>query len=211
MSNVKYASWILVLAGLLVMAPQRGRAEQSQTAAPEAEADHAPRAYGVALSGTYAFLSRLPLTKDGSSYRPAGVAVGARFGWQVRGLRGGAPSTIGVETDFLFLPGRDARNGYGLVYGVFAKHAFTQLRVRPYFAYGLGAAQIWISDVGGRGIGHATRLAFGVDIRVGERLHVSIALSYLGLLMPRFALDGAPARDTSAHSGVLSTGVWFGQ
>lgn len=163
------------------------------------------------LGGTYAFLSRLPLTETGNTYRPAGLSIGGRFGWQVRGLRGGAPSTIGIESDFLYLPGRHARDGYALLYGVFAKHSFTQLRVRPYFAYGLGAAQVWVSRVQGRGIGHVTRLAFGVDVRLRERMHFSIALSYLGIMMPRFAVDQERPRDTSAHAGVLSTGLWFGQ
>jgi hypothetical protein len=207
---LKYSSWLLVLTGLLALAAQRGQA-QPPAASIDAGSDHAPREYGIALAGTYAFLSRLPLTEHGGGYLPAGLSVGARFGWQVGGWRSGVPSSVGLETDFLYLPGRgSARDGYGLLYGFFAKHAFTQRHVRPYFAYGLGAAQIWVSEVHGRGIGHATRVAFGVDIRTGERVHVSVALSYLGIIMPRFALDGAPAHDTSVHAGVLSTGVWFG-
>ena len=198
----------------LVLAPAgAGRAQQTTppTAAHPGQDDHAPRAYAINLGGSYAFLSRLPLTESGRTYRPAGVQIGGRFGWQVRGLRGGAPSTIGIESDFSFLPGRGARSSYGLIYGVFAKHSFTSsLRARPYFAYGLGAAQIWVAEVHGRGIGHATRIAVGLDTRLRERLYLSFALSYQGIIMPSFALKDRPARDTSFHSLVLSTGLWFG-
>ena len=58
--------------------------------------------------------------------------------------------------------------------------------------------------------GHATRIAFGVDTRLDERLHLSLAATYQGIMMPNFALADVPARDTSFHSCVLSIGVWFG-
>jgi hypothetical protein len=64
--------------------------------------------------------------------------------------------------------------------------------------------------VKGRGIGHATRLAFGLDTRLRDRLYLSYALSYLGIIMPSFALKDRPARDTSFHSLVFSLGLWFG-
>jgi hypothetical protein len=175
------------------------------------QADHAPRAYAVTLSGTYAFINHLPLRGDALTVRSAGVQLGGRFGWQVRGLRGGPPATVGFESDFLFQPGGQARDSYALIYGVFAKHSFTTwLRARPYFCYGLGAAQVWVSEVNGRGIGHATRVALGIDSIVAERLFLSFALSYQGIIMPSFAIDGEPRRDTSFHGLVLSTGLWFG-
>jgi hypothetical protein len=184
----------------------------AQTTPSSAQSDTAPRAYGLTLGGSYVFLNRLPLReKAGGEVRPGGVQLAARFGWQVRGLHGGAPATVGFESDFLFQPAGRARDSYALIYGVFAKHSFSsQLRVRPFFSYGLGAAQVWVTEVGGRGIGHATRLAFGVDVRVRERWQISVALTYQGILMPRFALDDGHARDTSFHGCVLSSGVWFG-
>jgi hypothetical protein len=183
-----------------------------QPTAPSAQSDTAPRVYGITLGGSYVFLNRLPLREQApAEVRPGGVQLAARFGWQVRGLRGGAPATVGFETDLLFQPAPRARDSYALIYGVFAKHSFSsRLRVRPFFSYGLGAAQVWVTSVGGRGIGHASRLGFGVDVRLRERWHVSLAITYQGILMPRFALDDGRARDTSFHGCLLSSGVWFG-
>lgn len=205
---VRLSYWML-LAGLTFFAG-RGFAQEPKQSEP-AQSDHAPRAYGVTVGGTYAFLNRLPLAESGKRQRTGGLQIAARFGWQVRGLRGGAPATIGFESDFLYQPGVKTRASYALIYGVFAKHSFSsRLRVRPFFCYGLGAAQVWVAHVGGRGIGHATRLALGIDVRVRESWHVSVALTYQGILMPSFREEGRSARDTSFHSGVLSAGLWFG-
>jgi hypothetical protein len=210
-SDVKRLAW-LILCGALALAPARSRAQPLPSpATAAAPADRAPRAYAVSLGGAYAFSSRLPLKDSGPQPHPAGALIGTRVGWQVRGLAGGAPATVGFETDFLLQPARRARNSYALIYGLFVKHSFSsRLRVRPYFSYGLGAAQVWVTQVGGRGIGHATRIAFGVDTRLREGLHLSVALTYQGIMMPSFALADRPARDTSFHACVISTGVWFG-
>ncbi len=212
---MKRCAYLIVWAVLALMSARSAAAQPAPggavPAATPTRADRAPRAYGFTLGGSYAFVNRLPLTENGHARHLAGVLIGARFGWQVRGLAGGAPATVGFETDFLFQPARETRDSYGLIYGVFAKHSFSsRLRVRPYFSYGLGAAQVWVTQVGGRGIGHATRIAFGVDTRLDERLHLSLAATYQGIMMPNFALADVPARDTSFHSCVLSIGVWFG-
>lgn len=193
-------------------------AEEAAPSTPEAArstpeaSDHAPRVFALHVGSSYAFRSRLPLTSDGRETHPYGVTLGGRFGWQVGGLSGlRAPSFIGFETDVLFQAAKDARPSYALLYGVFAKHALSRhLRVRPYFAYGLGAAQVWVSEVDGRGIGHATRLGLGLDVPVGERRSLAVALAYQGILMPRFGEGGASAKSTSFHSLVLSLGLWFG-
>jgi hypothetical protein len=190
--------------------PPEGAA--AEAARPSARSDRVPRAYGVTLGGAYAFRSRLPLGQGDGAQHPRGLLLSGGLGWQVRGLAGGAPATIGFETNFLYQPARDARTSYGVIYGVFAKHSFLpQLRVRPYFAYGLGAGQMWISDVEGRGIGHATRISLGVDTRLRQQLHWTLALTYQGLIMPRFTLGSDGVSNTSFHSLVLSTGLWFGQ
>jgi hypothetical protein len=58
----------------------------------------------------------------------------------------------------------------------------------------------------------------GIDVRASGAGHVSIALSYEGIIMPTFAveargqsMDRAAARDTSFHALLVSTGFWYGQ
>lgn len=179
--------------------------------APAAQ-EHAPRVFALTVAGSYAFRSELPLSASERTVRPWGLQAGARFGWQVGGLAGGRGSWIGFETEFALQPGQDYRSSYALLYGLFAKHALTRhTHVRPYFGYGLGAGQVWVSDVDGRGIGHETRVEIGLDVRTAERRQLSVALIYQAVIMPSFARVDAPASDTSFHAAVLSTGVWFGQ
>lgn len=202
---------LVARADSLVMPAVRAPTAREPTTVVPAS-DHAPRTYGVTVAGSYAFRSHLPLSQSGSTQHPWGLQVGARFGWQVGGLVTGRPATVGFETDFALQPGSsDYRASYALLYGVFAKHALTRNpRVRPYFCYGLGAAQVWVAHVDGRGIGHATRLGLGVDIRAAARRHLTLALTYQGVIIPSFARDGVPARDTSFHAAVLSVGFWHG-
>lgn len=181
-------------------------------APPAPKIDHAPRVYALSVGASYLFSSRLPLSDNGREPHMFGVQAGGRLGWQVRGLSGGDPASVGFELDFLAQPSGQVRDSYAMIYGVFAKHAFlSRLRTHPFISYGLGAAQVWVSEVDGRGIGHATRLTFGVDIGLGERLQLSVALSYQGIFMPNFAFEDRPARNTNFQGCVLSTGVWFGR
>jgi hypothetical protein len=187
------------------------RASAHGTAADQPQ-DHAPRVFALSAAGSYAFRSELPLTANGRSVRPWGVQAGARFGWQVGGFAGGRASWVGFETEFALQPGHDYRTSYALLYGIFAKHALTRhTRVRPYFAYGLGAGQVWVRNVDGRGIGHQTRVEVGMDFRAAERRRVSLALIYQAVIMPSLAREDAPASDASFHALVLATGIWFGQ
>ena len=191
-------------------APSAPAANASPTPAPAA--DHAPRVYGLSVGASYLFSSRLPLSENGREPHMFGVQLGTRLGWQVRGLTGGDPASVGFELDFLAQPSAQVRDSYAMIYGVFAKHAFlSRLRAHPFISYGLGAAQVWVSEVDGRGIGHATRLTFGVDSGLRERLQLSVALSYQGIFMPNFGIEGRPARNTNFHGCVLATGIWFGR
>jgi hypothetical protein len=182
-----------------------------EPAAPAVQ-EHAPRVFALSVGGSYAFRSELPLSTSDRTVRPWGLQAGARFGWQVGGLAGGRGSWIGFEMEFALQPGHDYRSSYALLYGLFAKHALTRhTHVRPYFGYGLGAGQVWVNGVDGRGIGHETRVEFGMDVRSAERRHFSLALIYQAVIMPSFARADAPASDTSLHAAVLSMGVWFGR
>lgn len=193
-------------------APAFAQAPVAAEPAAAAPAQHAPRVYALTLAGSYAFRSALPLSASGETVRPWGLQAGARFGWQVGGLAGGRGSWVGFEMEFALQPGHDYRTSYALLYGIFAKHALTRhTRVRPYFAYGLGAGQVWVHGVDGRGIGHQTRVEIGMDVRVAEQRMISIALIYQALIMPSLAREDAPASDTSSHAAVLATGIWFGQ
>ncbi len=183
----------------------------SRARAEESLPNHAPRVYGVTAGAAYVVSNRLPLGDRPRSLHPWGATLGLRSGWQVGGLQGGAPATLGFEMDVLYQSEPAARTSYAMIYGVFIKHALSaRLRVRPFVSYGLGAAQVWVQEVSGRGIGHATRIAFGLDARVGERRHLTLALTYQGIIMPRFALAETRAIDTSFQSIVLSTGFWYG-
>lgn len=188
----------------------------------EPPASHAPRAWGVSLGGAYVFHNRLPLRESALDTPNAGGLLGLRYGWQVAGLTGGSPTTIGLETDVMVQGARGARMSYGLVYGLFVRHSFwgtqavahgangSHQRVRPFFSYGLGAAQVWVREVEGRGIGHATRLGLGLDIWLRERRYLTLTATYQAIMMPNFALADRPAKNTSFHAGIASLGLWFG-
>jgi hypothetical protein len=202
-------SWssICLAFSLCLCSFSRVSAQATAAAVPQ---EHAPRVFALTAGGSYAFRSDLPLSASERSVRPWGLQTGVRFGWQVGGLAGGRASWVGFETEFALQPGHDYHTSYALLYGIFAKHALTRHeRVRPYFAYGLGAGQVWIRSVEGRGIGHQTRVEMGMDLRLAERRWLSLALIYQAVIMPNFALDDMPARDTSFHALVLATGVWF--
>lgn len=207
-------SWIGLAFSLCFSCPplaSAGEPINSSEPAGAAAQEHAPRVFALSAAGSYAFRSELPLSASDRAVRPWGVQAGARFGWQVGGLAGGRGSWIGFEMEFALQPGHDYRSSYALLYGLFAKHALTRhTRMRPYFGYGLGAGQVWVSGVDGRGIGHETRVELGIDVRTAERRHLSVALIYQAVIMPSFARADAPASDTSFHAAVLAMGVWFG-
>ncbi len=192
------------------------------SARAESTASHAPRTWGVSLGSAYVFHNRLPMRESASDAPNAGGLLGLRCGWQVAGLTGGSPTTIGIETDFMVQGARGARMSYALVYGLFVRHSFwgsqriadgangSHQRFRPFFSYGLGAAQIWVRQVDGRGIGHATRLGLGLDVWLAERRYLTLTATYQMIMMPDFALADAPPKNTSFHAGVVSIGLWFG-
>lgn len=203
---------IILLLGMSGASVVRAEATSSSSiSGADTRSDHAPRVYGITAGASYVVSNRLPLGETPKSLHPWGGVIGGRMGWQVGGLSGGPAASIGFEMDLMYQSAPQARASYGMIYGLFVKHAIgRELRVRPYLSYGLGAAQMWIDDTSGRGIGHATRIAAGVDARLAERKHLTFAFTYQLIMMPRFALPGAHAIDTSFHSIVLSTGFWYG-
>lgn len=173
---------------------------------------HAPRVFSLTAGLSYGVRNRLPIAENPSAAHPVGALVGARMGWQVAGLDGGRPSSVGFESDFAYQDAHRARASYGLLYGVFAKHALTRAeRLRPFFSYGLGAGQVWVPGVSGRGIGHSTRLAFGVDVQAGEGLRATFMVAYHALILRSLAEGEAAATHHSTHALVVSVGPWFGR
>lgn len=178
---------------------------------PPFERAHAPRVYAVTAGISYALRNRLPLSETPQREHPFGGLIGMRYGWQVGGF-GGAPSSLGFETDFLYQDASNVRASFGLLYGLFAKHALVAgQRARPFFSYGLGAGQIWVSGVEGRGIGHCTRVGVGVDVRHRDGLHTTITLAYYGLILRSLGEGGGPATNHSFHTIVIAAGPWFGR
>ena len=93
---------------------------------------------------------------------------------------------------------------------LFAKHTiFPGRRFRPFLAYGLGAIQVWVRELGGRGIGHVTRLSLGLDTKLSERVALEFDLSYQFNILPSFAIEGAEPRSFDFHSLSLTTGIWY--
>lgn len=171
----------------------------------------APRAYGLTFGYSYSARNRLPLEPTGEHARPSGLAFEGRYGWQVGGLGGGNAAWIGFQTSFFAHVAGAERSSLGLDYGLFVKHAFGDgLRARPYFGYGLGACQVFVRGVAGRGIGHLTGLVFGVDFRLREGTHVALELSYRLVVIPTFESGTEPARRQDFDALRLSAGIFFG-
>lgn len=184
---------------------------------------HVPRAFGLAAGWAYTPSNSLPLSPAGyPALTPMGVSIDARFGWQVSGLQRGWPVWVGFMSSFFYYSaGNNLNDALGLDYGIFVKHAlFPGPRVRLFLAYGLGAAQVWVRNVGGRGIGHVTRLSAGIDVHLRRSVHLSLEFAYKFVNLPSFAVSAGadPARpaesdppDYGFQSLNLLAGVWFGR
>lgn len=178
---------------------------------------HVPRAFGLAAGWAYTPSNSLPLSPAGyPALTPMGVSIDARFGWQVSGLQRGWPVWVGFMSSFFYYSaGNNLNDALGLDYGIFVKHAlFPGPRVRLFLAYGLGAAQVWVRNVGGRGIGHVTRLSAGIDVHLRRSVHLSLEFAYKFVNLPSFAVD-QPAESDPPDYGFQSlnllAGVWFGR
>jgi hypothetical protein len=177
---------------------------------------HAPRNFALSVGWTYTPSNSLPLTSiQVPMLTPQGVNVDARLGWQVGGYQSGWNSYVGFLASFFYYAGggTGVSDSLGLDYGIFVKHVlFPGRRVRLFVGYGLGAVQVWVKDVGGRGIGHMTRLAAGLDTRITENVHVSFEFAYKFNILPSFATDAAvEPRSYDFHSLSLLGGLWFGK
>lgn len=83
--------------------------------------------------------------------------------------------------------------------------------MRAFFGYGLGAAQVFVRGVDGRGIGHLTALSLGVDVRVAEERHVTLELSYRFVILPSFETATSRPDRYDFHAIRLSAGIFLGR
>jgi hypothetical protein len=208
---VRSAVLVAVLA-VLVHAASASAQEAEPTAEP-APMDRVPRLYS--LTAGYAFTPKndLPLSASDETFRPMGLAVEGRYGWQVSGLSGQrAPAWLGISTSFFAHTRGAPRSSLGVDYGLFVRHAvFPGPRVRGFFAYGLGASQNFVRGVGGRGIGHMTALSIGADIRLAGDLHATVEIAYRFIIVPSFETDLERAHRYDFHALRLVAGVLFGR
>lgn len=174
----------------------------------------APRVFMLSVGWSYMPATYLPLSSVPIAVlTPQGVSTEARLGWQVGGYQSGWNSYVGFRSSFSYYVGGDgARNTYAFDYGIFVKHMlFPGRRVRFHVGYGLGAVQAWVTEVGGRGIGHSTRLSAGLDTRISERVHVTTEFAYKYNVIGSFATEGMEPTSNDFHSISLLAGIWFGR
>lgn len=190
---------------------ERNAADESAPSTPNgSRMRRAPRLYELSLSTTYAPRASLPLRVDGERHRPFGFGAGFRSGWRVSGLDGGAPAWVGFELQFVAQPSPQARESFVLGYGIFAKHEFLpELRFRPFFAYGLGAAQLFVRGVDGRAIGHRTRLGVGFDATLHGHASFAIELTYTMIVMPKLETSTSADRVDRVDQLVLELALRY--
>ncbi len=176
---------------------------------------HAPRVMSLTAGYVYTPLSYLPVSQTdpiGTKYRHHGLRIDWKAGWQVGGFVSGWHSYVGFFAGFFYQFGGTLADSLGLNYGIFAKHTvFPGKRIRPFVAYGLGAAQVWVRELAGRGIGHVTRLSLGLDTKVSERLAIEFELAYQFNILANFAIPPAEPRSHDFHTLSLTTGIWYGR
>src|SRR6185503_395419 len=161
-------------------APSTAPSAAPAAAPPKAVMDHVPRFVGISAGWAWNTVNKLPVREDGKKTQPHGLSIFTDFLWQVGGLGGGWPSWLGFLAGFLYFPGASPqRDAFVLEYGILVRHGlFPGFVLRPFVAYGLGATQAWVSDVGSRGIGHLTRLSLGTDIVLRPSVALGLELSY---------------------------------
>ena len=92
------------------------------------------------------------------------------------------------------------------------KHAlFPRGRFRLYANYGLGAAQMWVRENNGRGVGHLTKLALGADIRLHRIVQTSIEVAYRYINIPLFSSPSNTVDGFDLHAVGLTLGLWIGK
>lgn len=207
---------LALLAFILALPCARTSAQDASPSSPATEPaprpSRAPRLYALTLGYAFTPKNDLPLATDDGTHRPMGLAVEARYGWQVGGLDGSRPSWVGFQTSFFAHTRGAPRTSLGFDYGIFARHALlARASVRPFLAYGLGASQVFVRGVSGRGISHLTALSAGVDVATGGAVHVTIELAYRFVILPSFATEIEPAHRYDFHALRLVAGVVFGR
>lgn len=182
---------------------------------PLATLRHAPRVMSLTAGYVYAPVSYLPVSLTdpiGTKYRHHGLRIDWKAGWQVGGFVSGWHSYVGFFAGFFYQFGGTLADSLGLNYGIFAKHTvFPGKRVRPFLAYGLGATQVWVRELAGRGIGHVTRLSLGIDTKVSERVAIELELAYQFNILANFAIPPAEPRSHDFHTLSVTTGIWYGR
>lgn len=177
---------------------------------------HAPRVGAISLGWMYSPIGHLPLSADnvGGKFQTQGLRVDGKFGWQVGGFASRYSSYVGFMAGFYYNVGRSgAADSLGIDYGIFAKHMVSPgQRVRCFLSYGLGATQVWVRQIEGRGIGHVTRLSSGVDVKLTEKLQFELEFAYQFNILATFATaQDQTARSYDFHALNLSAGLWFGK
>lgn len=170
-----------------------------------------PRQLVIGVGWAYCALDRLPDARSTTSPRPHGIALASRYLWQVGGLGRRWPSWIGFHVGLDVFPATSAsRPIVGLGYGLYVKHGLGRHpRARPFVAYGLGAVQAFVSEVDGRGIGHQTHLAAGVDVPLGGPVSLSLELAYKFQSLPTFRFAPGDVARWDFHVLTLLAGTTF--
>jgi hypothetical protein len=173
-----------------------------------------PRAFVLTVGWSYTPTNSLPVATQVTAVTPMGAVVDAGAMWQVRGFDGIRwPAWIGFMSGFLYYGGQTGvSDTYGLNYGIYVKHAlFAGRRARLFAGYGLGATQVWIRGLDGRGAGHYTRLSVGVDTHIKRWLHFTTEFSYRFYNLPTFKLTETDNGGYDFHALSLLAGFWFGR
>lgn len=148
---------------------------------PEKPRKRAPRSLGLWLGYAWTPINKLPLREDGAAVRAHGASLTIDYLWQVGGLQpGGWPAYVGFITGFNYFPGLgEQRHALAIEYGIVVRHTLAaHLKVYPYLGYGLGAVQALVFGASGRGIGHLTRLALGVEGKVAKKVRLAFEVVY---------------------------------
>ena len=176
-----------------------------------------PRALFLTMGWLYTPSNSLPLNTTPGDMKPQtlnGLNVDGALLWQVRGFDGVSwPAWIGFMPSFYYLFGENGQRDFlGMGYGIYVKHAlWPRERYRLFFAYGLGATQVWVRGVESRGIGHLTRLAVGMDVHLHKWLQLTFEFSYRFYNLPMLKLAETDSSGYDFHTLNLQAGLWFGR
>jgi hypothetical protein len=164
-----------------------------------------PKKIGLSLGWAYTYLDQLPNGKS----RNQGLSTFSPYLWQIGGLHTGWSSWIGLLTGVDFFPDSlKDKHTLTLKYGVLIKHeVFPSFKISPFLSYGLGAMQVWVNQVRGRGISHYTRLSLGVDLAIDKSKDLSLEVVWSQQDIPYLQTDSS--RDPT-HLGFQSINMLLG-